>query len=157
MVTFTAPAGGGDFIDCREMVGDLVLFVAIRSSRTRWDDLREEDATILTIDFVNLSKEGELLTGVQCSDKYVVNKLSVGQTYVLGRIQQLEPKKAGWKGAIILAPYEEADIAVAQKWVEANKPKAFAGPAEEAKPATAKTTKAAKPATQAEELDRLLG
>ena len=128
---FHQPSGQGDFFKCADRIDHLILFVKVHSTKMRYDELREEDSPIAQADVVDLSEPDAVLQkGMSIGDFYVAGKLIAGQEYVLGRIRQLPPKRAGWKGAIILDNFEDDDVVIAAKWVDAHKADKFQAPAE---------------------------
>lgn len=103
----------GGWLRSRDYIGHWVLFV-VRSTTQRDGDYGTQ--TVATVDFADLSDDDpELLSDIRLSDQYVVDKLKPGKK-IVGQIQQAEPKKKSWKGAIYLAQpkgdgYEQAKAA----------------------------------------------
>jgi hypothetical protein len=138
--------GGGDWIKGRDYVGHWVLF-RVRSVDTRPSSFADgKDETVAEVDFADLTV-GSDMRRVKISDAYVAGKLKAGKK-VVGLIEQLPSKRAGWQGAIVL---NQPD---GQAYGQA-KDKARALLQRESKPAA---KPAAPPArTEAQELDELLG
>lgn len=117
---FNQPSGSG-FLPAKQMYGHLVLFTVVHSEEQRPDNLRMGQLQrVLTVDYVDLDEPGQPLHAYALVGNVgITNKLQVGQTNVLGRINQMDTGKG--QPAWILDGYNEQgdDVARATQWVTA--------------------------------------
>lgn len=142
---FEQPKSGGGFFKPADHQGHLVLFTAVKSSNRRYDELRKGDIDEFTVDFVDLDGDQQLNIDVKVGHVGITNKLSVGSKNVLARVGTVDTGKGN--PAWVLNNFQDADVARAQAWVEAQAKKSFAQPAVAAVPAAAAPV--ATPATPA--------
>jgi hypothetical protein len=130
---FEQPKSGGGFFKPADHQGHLVLFTAVKTSTRRYDELRKGDIDEFTVDFVDLDGDQALHTDVKVGHIGITNKLSVGSTNVLARVGTVDTGKGN--PAWVLNNFQDADVARAQAWVEAQAKKSFAQPVVAAVPA----------------------
>lgn len=132
---FEQPKSGGGFFKPADHLGHLVLFTAVKSSHRRYDEMRKGEIDEFIVDFVDLDGDQALNSDVKVGHVGITNKLSVGSKNVLARVGTVDTGKGN--PAWVLNNFQDADVARAQAWVEAQAAKAFAQPAPAAVPAAA--------------------
>jgi len=124
---FEQPKSGGGFFKPADHNGHLVLFTAVKSVSRRYDELRKGDIDEFTVDFVDLDGDNQLQTDVKVGHVGITNKLSVGSRNVLARVGTVDTGKGN--PAWVLNNFQDADVARAKAWVDAQASKSFAQPA----------------------------
>ncbi|MEV2274060.1 hypothetical protein AB0I72_00610 [Nocardiopsis sp. NPDC049922] len=144
----TAPAMGG-FFKPAEHDGHLILITQVYAIEDRYDQFKGKEVPAATVDLVDLNDAAqELREGVLVTHTGIVNRLSAGQSLVLGRIGKATTK-SGFE-AWVLEEYREDsdDVVRAQAWMEARE-KGITQPAPQAAPAPAPQPQQQTPAPQA--------
>jgi hypothetical protein len=141
---FEQPKSGGGFFKPADHQGHLVLFTAVKTSARRYDELRKGEIDEFIVDFVDLDGDQQIQTDVKVGHVGITNKLSVGSKNVLARVGTVDTGKGN--PAWVLNNFQDADVARAQTWVEAQAQKAFAQPAVAAVPAAAPVSPSAQSA-----------
>lgn len=116
---FNQPRSGGSYVKTADILGKLLLIRKVEKIDTRYDDMsgRERDEAHVTL--VVLDGAAEEIEGI-ITHQFIVNRLKAGDTDVLGRVNQLKPKKPGQNGAIVLDNFTDADTKVAQAWLDSH-------------------------------------
>jgi hypothetical protein len=99
--------------------GNLILFESVIEGGREFDQMANAEREYRVVSYIDLDGEGTVLQA-KVSHKGIVQKLPLGATNILGRIEQV--KTSNGYLAWVLSPFKPEDAAKAKAWIDAGRP-----------------------------------